>query len=305
MSAPIIGIVGPNGGGKSLCAVEHYARPALERGRLVVSTMDIDGAELLRSHREIPTLRSCVLILDEISSAFPSRESSGMPAEIVRRLNQLRKVDVQVVWTAPAWERADKVLREVTNQVVLCRGMMPRYPWESTCPATCPTPTILAFERRYERRLSGQVCPTHKPRRDRKGWPSNRLFSWRWFSAEMLQEFSLTQISHERGRARRRPQAVKWYRMPPAGTGAPSMYRTLDEVVLLDHLDTYGNCFSCGGSRRRPKCECERVDDSLPRIDGEADQLAVFRRELENGETLLGPVDLPDHPSSDSSDRAS
>lgn len=304
MSAPIIAIVGPNGGGKSLCAVEHYARPALESGRLVVSTMDIDGAELLQSHREIPKLRSCVLILDEISSAFPSRESSGMPAEIVRRLNQLRKVDVQVVWTAPAWERADKVLREVTNQVVLCRGLMPRYPWESTCPASCSSPTFLPFEQRYERGLSGGlVCPDHRPKRDRKGWPSNRLFSWRWFSAEMLQEFSLTQISHERGKARRRPQAVRWYRMPRAGTGAPSMYRTLDEVVLLDHLDTYGNCFSCGGSRRRPKCECERVED-VPRVDGEADPAVQFRRELDENETRLGPLDA-DHPPSSSSGEAS
>lgn len=260
MSAPIVGIVGGNGGGKTLCAVECYARPALERGRRVVATVEIDGAELLTSHREIPRLTDCVLLLDEITSAFPSRESGSMPAEIVRRLNQLRKVGVTVVWTAPAWERADKVLREVTNQVVVCRGMLPRYPWRSTCPPDCGTPTIVAFEGRYGSKPDVR-CRAHRPLRDREDWPSNRLFRWRWYSAEMLQEFSLARIGVDRGKQRDRPVRSRWYWRPSDGqSGAQGLYRTLDEVVLLDHLDTYGTCFSCGGTRRRPKCGCDRSD---------------------------------------------
>jgi len=156
MTAPIQAFVGLNGGGKTLAAVEYCAMPAIKAGRRVVSNFEIksDLWEPLESWRQIPDLRGCVLIVDEITAALPSRQSQSLPAELARVLNQLRKVDVEVAWTAPSWARADKMLREVTGSVTVCKGMFPED--------------------------------------NGTAWPSNRLFRWVTFSAEDFDEFTFS-----------------------------------------------------------------------------------------------------------------
>lgn len=239
-NAGIIGIVGANGSGKSLCAVVNYAAPALRKGKAVASNMHIEGARLVRDPTEIPELRDCLFIVDEISSAFPSRSSAAMPAEIVRTLNQLRKVNVVLVWTGPAWERADKVLREVTGRVVVARGMLGRTP--RTCMNdTCEDPSCT--------RRSHQ-------RKDPTGWPPHRLFLWQHYATEMVQEFKLGATSADRGEQRMRAVHRQWYLRPRDGSGPQSLYNTLEPVELFNHLDDFGNCFACGGRRPRPLCSC-------------------------------------------------
>lgn len=227
MTSPIHASVGPNGSGKSLFAVESFVRPALERGRPVVSTCWIDGGWALETPKQLPYIANCVLLLDEINSCFPSRESRTMPAEIGRLLNQLRKVGVIVVWTGPSWDRADKVLREVTQQVTLCRGLL------------------------------GPPAKDEDGKRDPLGWRSHRLFSWKTYDVQELPEFSLGLVQMDRGKNRLRPKNTRMYWRKKDGSGAQSMYRTMDPVMLLDHLDETGNCFTCGGYKSRKRCSCK------------------------------------------------
>lgn len=235
MAAPIRAFVGPNGSGKTLAAVALVALPALRAGREVVSTCAIDhpGARLLRSWREIDELRSCVLLLDEITSQLPSRQALQLPPQLQRTLNQLRKVDVEVVWTAPNWARADVMLREVTMEVTVCRGYLPDY-WVRE-PGVAPL--WLPSGRR-----AGRV---------RSRWPHNRLFRWLSYDATAFDEFTYHRVRDVRPRWR------CWYWRPWQPEGW--LYDTLAAVELLDHLDDVGVCAICGGQRRRPSCTCGPV----------------------------------------------
>lgn len=64
------------------------------------------------------------LLMDEMTSVAHSRHSSSLPPQIETLLNQFRKLDITVRWTAPDWARADKLVRETTQAVTLCQGSM-------------------------------------------------------------------------------------------------------------------------------------------------------------------------------------
>lgn len=233
--SPIVAFVGPNGSGKSLAAMEYVVRPALDRGRVVLSNtkifaspddahLDPDDRELhsqyvpLKSWRQLNVaMFGTVVFLDEISAMFDSRESSRMPVQLINRLQQLRKGDNRVVWTGPDWDRCDKSLRRVTRQVVLCRGYLPE-------------------------EVEGRE------------WGANRLFRYRFYDRSKFEEFSESSALADR-KGTIRPQDARWRRRSQLSTSM-RMYDTYGEVDLLDHLDEYGTCVDCGGTRRRPKCSC-------------------------------------------------
>lgn len=181
MPASIHACVGLNGAGKTLAMVEFGALPALKKGRPVFANFRInhEGASLISNFREVEKLRGCTLLLDEITSVFPSRQSQSLPPQFARMLNQLRKPDVDLWWTAPSWARADRLLREVTSEVWWCRGMFP--------------------ERGSESR-----------------WPKNRFFRFRAFAAEDYEEFTIDKAQklkavERRWYLRRRHEAYKLY----------------------------------------------------------------------------------------------
>lgn len=225
--------VGANGSGKTLGAVALVARPALSAGVPVYATFRINhpNAHVLRSW-DVTGLRDCVLILDEVSAAFPSRASMGMPHELVSVLGQLRKPGVQVVWTAPAWSRADVVLREVTQVVTVCRSYVPdRWVREAVVPP---------WWRPYSRRLS--------PRRGGVGWVPRSLFRYVSYDAAGFDEFSLHAVRDVK------PVERVWYWRPwHADQWA---YDTLESVPMLPGVTGGGVCLVCGGRRDRPRCSC-------------------------------------------------
>lgn len=129
-SYPIHAYIGANGGGKSLAAV-YDSLPTLAAGRHVVSTVRLldpaTGAPHplwipLDNYRTILDAERCDLILDEVTGVASSRESMGMPPAIANRLVQLRRKDVALRWTAPAWARSDRIIRECSQAVTLCMG---------------------------------------------------------------------------------------------------------------------------------------------------------------------------------------
>lgn len=131
-SYPIHAYIGANGGGKSLCAVVD-SLPTLAAGRPVVSTVRLLDPTTgqphplwipLADYRTILDAERCDLILDEVTGVASSRESMGMPPAIANRLVQLRRQDVALRWTAPAWARSDRIIRECSQAVTLCMGFM-------------------------------------------------------------------------------------------------------------------------------------------------------------------------------------
>lgn len=239
--------VGPNGGGKTLGAIETVVIPAWRRGRPVWSNLALNpaGADCdpalfrpLVSWRQIPELAGCVLLLDEISSVLPSRQASTVPPQLIRVLNQLRKIDVECVWTAPAYARCDVLLREVTQAVTVCTGSFPDR-WQRV-------PDQRRLQRAHRDGAGRRVLVD-------EGWQPNRLFSWQTYEAQAYDEFNI--LSAQK---RLKPVQRRWY-WRPSGL-AQFCYGTLDQVGLLDHLDDVGACIACGGHRARPKCTCPRPD---------------------------------------------
>lgn len=231
----VTGFVGPNGSGKSLAMVEFGVLPAIDRGRVILSNMPIFASDAdahrdpderlvhpqyvpLRSWRQLSQdLYGVTVVLDEISSMFDSRDASRMPTQIVSRFQQLRKGDNQLLWSGPDWDRCDKSLRKVTRGVVLSRGY-----------------------------LSEKV--------EGRDWGSNRLFRYRFFDATKFDEFSESSALSDRKGTIRADHAV-WRRRD--SMRGRLVYDTYGTVDLLDHLDQFGTCVDCGGTRRRPKCECD------------------------------------------------
>lgn len=130
--APIHAFIGGNGGGKSLAMV-HDTLPSLHAGRRVLSTVKLLDARTgkpwpnyvrLEHPTQLLEARNCDVLFDEVVGIASSRESQGMPVQIANLLVQLRRRDVVLRWSAPAWARADKIIRECSQAVTVCRGMM-------------------------------------------------------------------------------------------------------------------------------------------------------------------------------------
>ncbi|MGC3955655.1 MAG: hypothetical protein QM804_15640 [Propionicimonas sp.] len=68
----------------------------------------------------------CDVLADEITGVASGRSWSDLPAPILNMLCQLRRRDVVLRWTAPAWAMADSVLKRTTQAVTICSGYLPR-----------------------------------------------------------------------------------------------------------------------------------------------------------------------------------
>lgn len=124
--------VGANGSGKTLLAVSDLIEPRLKgrfRDRPLVSSVPIskvapDGYLIesvpLTSWEQLLELEGCDVFMDEVVRLASSRETGGLPPVVVSWLGMLRHHDVTVTWTAPAWGRADVLLREATQLAYEC-----------------------------------------------------------------------------------------------------------------------------------------------------------------------------------------
>lgn len=166
------------------------------------------------------------LLFDEVTGIAAARDSMGMPRQVQVILDQLRKRDVLMRWTAPAWGRADTTIRSVSNSVTLCRGYMPD---------------------------RSKVRHSEEP----PAWVPNRLFKWRTFDARDFEEFTLAKAAGDkkhgaRGFAMKAHVAWCW------GPGS-RMFASYDSYGAVSRIATYldsGRCAHCGGTRSIPKCSC-------------------------------------------------
>jgi hypothetical protein len=256
---PIHAFIGPNGSSKTYCAVHMRAVPAFLQGREVCANLELDPTVVgaspdlfvpLESWRQVSTLRDSVLVLDEISSVLPSRQAQSVPADLLRRLNQLRKVGVSIVWTAPSWARCDVALREVTQGVTVCRSRVADR-WQRV-PGTAKLPWRPFGERvRWTEALKAEFG-VENPRRpyvpSRVGWEPRAFFTWCTYDAREWDEFTFSKA------AQVNPKNVMHHWRPSHST--ERVYKTMEEVEMLDHLADTGVCLVCNGTRRRRSCEC-------------------------------------------------
>lgn len=128
---PIAAFVGYNGSGKTLSAV----RQALIDGRPIVTNVPaVRGSTYVTSLDEVMAAdyTDADIVLDEVGVWFSARQRN-QDERFLALVQQLRKSRTRLLWTAPSYARADKVLREVTQLVVKCSapfpGKEPGSPW--------------------------------------------------------------------------------------------------------------------------------------------------------------------------------
>lgn len=233
--------VGGNGHGKSLAMV-HDTLPSLAAGRRVLSTVRLldwqnprpceDDSCLWPEHPDhgaahplwVPftewgqflAFRDGDVLLDEVAGVASSRESSSLPFQVARDLQQLRRRNVVLSWTAPAWTRADRIIRECTQLVVECRGRMSRTVTDSDL---------------------------------QLAWPDRRLFRWTGFDAVAFDAW--TQGTKDRAEVLN----GEWF-WRSGTTEAERAYSTRDHVASLGWAGAAGICLGCGGRRAVPRCSC-------------------------------------------------
>jgi len=238
-SKPILGYVGLNGSGKTLCAVRDVV-PSLETGRLVYSTVPLLDPRTGEPHasyrpigswRDLLDLEHCDILLDEVQGAASSRTSSSMPPQLLNELLQLRKPDIRLRWTTTQWGRVDKIIREATPSVVLCRSMWPDRKASKAAAASSPIP--------------GEI----------PAWIPKRLIVATTIDASTLDgAVSTVLTASERAKMERRTRqnVERWLRPAQFGT----WYDTFARASVLDHVTDGGLCSICGGQRSRPRCTC-------------------------------------------------
>lgn len=157
---PIAAYVGTNGSGKTLCMV-HDTLPSIVQGRKIYTTVPIhypdgtipENVEILHEWSQILNAEHADILLDEVSAIVSARDSESLPPQMATLLQQLRKRDLVLRWTAPSWMRADKILRETTKLITICTGFFPKRMAESM-------------------------------------WRSNRLFHWKSYDASDYTDFA-------------------------------------------------------------------------------------------------------------------
>lgn len=225
---PILGFVGPNGGGKTACAVS-MAVAAMESGRKVLSTVPLLDSETGELHEmyvpwtdwdQLLSWQDGDVLADEIVSIAGARESQGLDVRAQTLLLQLRKVNVRFWWTAPSWKRADTIIREVTQAVTECRGFY--------------------ADPRAAQTRRGVV----------QSWAPKRLFSWKTYDTVEFEEWTAGK------RENAEPMITEWFH--GVGSQVFASYDTLGAVNVIAGVNVKGVCDTCSGtvSAKPRACRC-------------------------------------------------
>lgn len=245
--------IGPNGSGKSASMIQtllpvlegmpwecdnpdhlHTQRGVYSGVRRVLSTVAILDADTGEDHflyerlsdwKQVLEAEHCELVFDEVTGIAGSREALGMPVAVQNILQQLRRRDVLLMWSAPSWARADSIIRSCTQLVTDCRGWLP--------------------DRSL---LKGDAPPAWLPR---------RLFKARSFAAIDFDEWTAAKANQQAGSKQHalRPVMVQWWWGPRSLVFAS--YNTYGAVSRVGEVLDGGRCAHCGGRRAVPKCECD------------------------------------------------
>lgn len=233
-SLPIRAYVGANGSGKTASAIRDLI-PSIYAGRKILSTVPIIDhrtGELYEHYVRFDSwtellddgFRNADILMDEVTGIANARAAMAMPIQVQAMLDKLRKRDLTLSWTAPAWGRADTTIRTTTLGVTLCRSY---FPDRSSL-------------------LKGDV----------PAWLPRRLFRVRTFDALGFEDFNRARAEGNTTRSKPlKAEVVEWWWGPTSA--AFKSYSTMDPVLRVGEVLDSGNCAHCGGTRPRPKCTCE------------------------------------------------
>ncbi len=116
--------VGMFGTGKSLSAV-RFVRNSYHRYHLnVLSNIhlsDIPYTPLVNYQQIIDAPKNTIILVDEVSTLFNSRTWKDFNINLLFQLLQCRKDRKQLVCTAQRFSHVDKLLRDITAEVIVCR----------------------------------------------------------------------------------------------------------------------------------------------------------------------------------------
>ena len=160
------------------------------------------------------------VLMDEVTGVASSRDSATMPREFANKLVQLRRANVSLSWSCPAWGRADIIMRECTQLVTLMTAAIP-----ARSPAT----------------------PDGSPRL----WHRRKLFTARSYDPTKVDEFQ----AHRAMAEEVAPEIIAFYWGP--GSTMFRAYDTLDAVSALGATNDAGFCITCSGKRRATPCSCD------------------------------------------------
>lgn len=79
----------------------------------------------LNDFRQLFDVEHADVLLDEVTGVADARESQGMPVQVRNLLVQLRRRDVILRWTSPAWAFADVTIRRVSQAATVCSSYFP------------------------------------------------------------------------------------------------------------------------------------------------------------------------------------
>lgn len=157
------------------------------------------------------------VLMDEVTGVASSREVSSMPVQVANYLVQLRRRNVALRWSAPAWGRADKIIREVTQGVTL-------------------TSAFLSARAKVHEGQAPQL------------WLQRKIIVARTYDAQAFDEFE----AHRADKLKSSAFAAYW----GPGSRMFTAYDTYEPVTSLGWANDAGLCMNCGGKRAHAKCGC-------------------------------------------------
>ena len=235
---------GPNGSSKTACMVfdilptlegvkwqcrvkdhAHTLAGVYEGERYVLANIDLYDSVTGQLHpravrlvdwQQILNAEHCVILFDEVMGIASARDNAGLPGEVALLLQKLRHFDIILKVTSPRFMATHIDLRGVVKAVTSCRGFF-------------------------------------AVRRPGMAWSANRLFNWRTFSTEDLDDQAPSAAARDRTRVR--AKIVSWVWAP--GSRMFASYDTLGVVSVLARTSASGICSNCGKRRKVEQCTCD------------------------------------------------
>lgn len=186
------------------------------------------------------------LILDEVGGAVASSTGDDIPMSVKAVLQEMRRKEVNIRWSAPSWARASKVLRECSLGVTVSRGQWAVRDADEVEFSGWHVTEYMndAFE------LVQGMCEIdglHKHSAGRT-WGSRRMFSTATYDASQFDEWTAAK------REKLKPVVRQMIWRP--GHPLEKAYDTHAHVNKLGQITDSGRCDNCMGTKPRKKCEC-------------------------------------------------